>query len=410
MSKNVGKRVFKQTLVVNNRIFKENLNTDLKLRVPNEEKNTPHTIIPKSLYEDFNRSSYKVHKLTFPIKVPLKLRRIDATGEHLRYAPEHSRGINFNEHTGNEILLSLRRFTEYDLEELVNLFMAMSHKPTAKSLQLESHPFVQPALRHLTARLEALTVKNLMHFALSIERLGFEDAEAWKKVRTLLYDKVFAFESLGSGLFAEAFRIFFTRYDELLDSEREMLLDQLPRYVHKLRAQSVANLFGLLVDHKVITSPKDYLFAKHFFIIFWKKAKIFEVAHFSKIIAGMRKIGFLQNESKFLLESFLPAIMSHLHECESPEEINKLIGEVEELESIGVPLEPLTRILDALRHRLLFTEQLLGRVKRSEFIEVVKSDIAQYKEKRRRLAELIAKRKGEAQSLVNPFVGAQTLV
>lgn len=406
MNWNIGKKVFRNSLYVNRKIFIENANKDLSFKIPAEEKNSPHSIIPRSLYNDFDRENFRLHKLTFPIKVPLRVRRIDTAKDVQRYKPEPSRYLNYNMNSGNEILLSLREYVKYDLNELAALFTALSNKEEAPGLALETHPLVQPALRHLVVRMEALTVKEVVGFALALERLGFEDAQAWQKFRVILYDKFYALEKLSAAFFAETFRLFFARFPELLESEQELLLDQLPRYLRKMKARHIATTFEMLVERRLITSPKDYLFAKHFFIVFWKTPRMFTLPHFTLILRGMKKINFVEGEGAFLAQTFLPAITHHLHECESPEEISQLITEIEELESFGVAMEPLKPLLSALGQRLVFSEQVLGRIKRSEFIEIVKSDLAQYREKRRRFVELMNRRKEESPPLVNPFKSA----
>ena len=105
-----SKRVFKQVLYLNKKAFQGHLNKDLTFGIPKTERNSPFTIIPNSLYNDFDRSAYVRHKLTFPIKVPLKKRKFEVTNEHERYAPMPLDIPDYNVNSGNEILLSLREF------------------------------------------------------------------------------------------------------------------------------------------------------------------------------------------------------------------------------------------------------------------------------------------------------------
>jgi hypothetical protein len=58
------------------RALKQNPNRDLSFKVPGKEIANPNTIIPESLYNDFNRKDFFRNKISFPITIPVHYRRI----------------------------------------------------------------------------------------------------------------------------------------------------------------------------------------------------------------------------------------------------------------------------------------------------------------------------------------------
>ncbi len=83
------------------RALKQNPNRDLKFEVPAKEVVSPFTIIPKSLYEDFNRESFVWNKISFPITIPVHYRKIYNPNKFYWSLKVYPKDPNYAIYTGN---------------------------------------------------------------------------------------------------------------------------------------------------------------------------------------------------------------------------------------------------------------------------------------------------------------------
>ena len=393
--KELGKTTYRTVRFANKRFLRGIQNTNLRLFVPHEERNSPFTITPQQHYDDFHRDQYQRNKVTFPVVVPLRRRVFPFDKDEKRFGFQPSKEIDFTACSGNELLLCLKDFRDYSPLEINRMFVALSHKNGVQDLKLEDHPYVRPAFDHYVNLLEQSEYKDQVDFALALERLGFTAAEAWLKLRVQLYNKAYALEKLPTIYFTHVYRIFHTCFPEMIETEQTFFDGQLPRFLKSMPPKYVAEFFEMLIDRGAITSVEDYVFNNHFQLIFLVHSKKFQLPDLRRILVGLKKIGFAKENPDYFIKKFIPAVQHHLYECTEPEEMNKLITEIEDLENHGLPLAYFDALTSMIKQRLLFVERDLERVNKTDFIEIVKQDLADYKERRIKLLSL-AKKRNEA--------------
>lgn len=379
----------------NLKIFKRESNEGINFKLTRIDRNNPFTIIPQKIYTDFNRKSFKRHTIKFPIKIPIWYQPIYAPREVERTIRELPKHVNYAHLTGNQLLLTLLRYDELNQEEFSEVFFNLVRKPESKNLNLEENELVKPAIEHFLRTVDGWTVDYATKTIWAFYELGFKDERIWTKARFLFNSKIYAFEDISSTHFAHLFIIFWDKYKaDMTANEREMLIDQLPRYLKKMNPQSIIKMFEIVVDNGIITNRSDYLYDRHFFMILWKTPAIFGVDGFRRALALLKRLKVVSEDMPFVVDEFLPTIKKLLPDCVNNEELNQLIEEVEDLANYGVDSKVVDDYSKMIFQRLTYVETKLKLLNETEFIEIVKADLRQFKEKK--LAELAAKKEERA--------------
>lgn len=377
-------------------ILKKNRNVDLNFRLNASDRSNPHTIIPQKIYTDFDRKNYKRHTLSFPIKVPVWYRKVPAHKDYTRFIRDQPLVANYAHMTGNQLLLTLLRYTELDQQELSEVFFNLSVNPETKNLRLEKNKIVEAATNHIIKESTAWKMGPLTRTLFSMYVMGFKDEKLWGKVRPNFIQKIYAYEHISSTFFAEMFIMFFDKFkDTITESEKGLLVEQLPRYLYKMTPELYVKMFEMTLELGVLTSHKEYLFERHFFMAFWKLPGRWNLSEATKILKGLRRLEYFNVDKEFYEVEFLPVIMKKVIYSTDNKELNDLYIEVEELKMCGINENVLDGFLNKISQRLLFVEKKLAIIGQTEFISVVRSDLAKFRGLQ--LAKLIEKGKVKAE-------------
>ena len=380
-------------------IFRRESNEGMNFKLTRLDRNNPFTIIPQKIYTDFNRKAFKRHTIKFPIKIPIWYLPIYAPREVERTIKELPKHVNYAHLTGNQLLLTLLRYDELNQEELSEVFFNLARKAESKHLNLEDNDLVKPAVEQFLRTVDGWTMDHTMRLIWAFYEMGFKDERIWSKARFLFNSKIYAFEKISSTHFGHMSIIFWDKYKaDMTASEREMLVDQLPRYLRKMNAQLMVKMFEIAVNNGIITNRKDYLYDRHFFMIMWKTPTILGVDGFRRVLALLKRVGVVAEDMAFMVDEFLPTIKKLLPVCTSNEDLNKLIDEVEDLANYGVDGKIASDYSKMIFQRLTYIETKLKLLKETEFIEIVKADLRQFKEKK--LAELAARKEERAKRVL----------
>ena len=271
-------RGFKLIQRINAKVFKRQDNKDMSFKIPVEQYNNPFTIIPEIVYEDFRRAAFKRHTLQFPLNVPVLYQRVRAPKDYVSSPPVLPRLPNYGHLTGNQLLLVLARLDELTPYEISEVFFNLARRPEAAALELHRNGLVAPAVERFLAEADRWTVELVTRMAVAFQELRFEDERIWNTVRRLFFAKIYAFERLSSRYFGQCFKLLWDHIGGLSEEERALLTDQLPRYLKKMPKPMIIEMFELCLKHDLLTSAKDYLFERHFFMFFWKGTSAFDIA------------------------------------------------------------------------------------------------------------------------------------
>lgn len=376
----------------NPNIFLKNPNTDKKFGLTPEDYNDPHSIIPSKLYNDFNRGDYQRHTLTFPIKVPTwyKVRRVES--QIARREPVRPNVPNYAHLTGNQLLLSLLRYEELDPQELSEIFFQLSMHPDARDLNLEANRIIQPVIGWVAKHMSTWTLDHLMKTLYSMFRLGFNDIELWSRARKNLMDKIYGFINYSTTCYAQLFVIMFDKFGDIMTpAERELLVTQLPRYLHKMHHTDIARMFTLCMNLGVIKSNTDYLFEYHFMMIFWKFPGQFSLTEAADILEGLNKLQHFNDDKKFYEVEFIPRIMKKMILNNNNKELARFLEVIEPLKYYGIDEQLINDWCARIQARLMYVERKLHLVDKSQFVDIVRDDLRRFREKT--LAEKEAKKK-----------------
>jgi hypothetical protein len=375
----------------NLKIFKRESNEGMNFKLTRIDRNNPFTIIPQKIFNDFERKSFKRHTIKFPIKIPTWYLPIYAPREVERRIKELPKHVNYAHLTGNQLLLTLLRYDELSAEELSEMFLSLSRKPESKDLNLEQNDLVKPTIDHFLRTVDGWTMDHVNKTIWAMYEMGFKDERIWKKARFLFNTKIYAFEDISSTHFAHMFIIFWDLYKaDMTTEEREMLIDQLPRYLKKMNPSNIIKMFEIVVDNGIITNRQDYLYDRHFFMMLWKTPSIFGVNGFRRALALLKRLNVVTEDRPFVVDELLPTIKKLLPECTDNQELNRLIDEVEDLTNYGVDSKVAEDYSKMIFQRLTYVETKLKLLNQTEFIEIVKADLREYREKK--LAEFAEKR------------------
>lgn len=359
-------------------IFKDNANSNFKFYIPLKERNTPKTVLPEKIYNDFNRESYKRHNIKFPIYIPNSFRPVLTRKDPSKYTRVKPSEINYAIYTGNEILLSLKDFNSYTKDENLEALYQLSKKPKASELDLENHEYVAPVIQSFRKHLSQMTMKHLIKFIRVAKGLNLKSEELWEKVKEIGFNKIYAFEKLPSTYFAE-FLITVVNMGTMTDGEKELLFDQLGRHLPDMHPDSITDTFEVMINKGHITSTSDHLFERHYMRHFWKTPKKFRPNHFIKILKGLKKLNYVQEDEEFFVYEFLPFMKRHVIVSDKLDELSALLIEVSELRDYGLADEDVKQSENFILERLAFLEQNNDLLKKTEFVEIVKSDLKEYK-------------------------------
>lgn len=395
----IGKMKYLQKVNLN--VLRKNPNTDLSFKMSKMERSSPFTIIPEKIYTDFNRKSFKRHTLLFPINIPVYYRRITSPKEYFRHIREQPLIANYAHLTGNQLLITLLRFSELDSQELSEIFFHLSVNQESKNLDLENNKIVKEATEHIISTMDGWTIEPLTKTVFSMFILGFKNEALWKKMRYIFINKIYAYEHISSTYFAEMFIMFFDIYkNDLLESERELLKEQLPRYLKKMRPDLYVKMFEMVLDLNLLTSYKEYMFERHFFMAFWKHSNLFGLDEAARILKGLRKLEYYQQDIEFYEKDFIPVIMKKAEFSNDNKALHSLYSELEMHLEFGINKNMIEDNLAMISQRLLYIEKKMKIIDQTDFIEIVKSDLKKFR--RRKLEEMKVKTtSNEAQVIVN---------
>ncbi len=365
---------------MNLKIFKRQDNRDMSFKLTAMEKNNPFTIIPTKVYQDFDRKNFKRHTIKFPIVIPVWQRTVYAPKEAERAIRQLPNEVNYSYLTGNQLLLTLLKYDDLTSEEFSEVFFNLARKQNAKALQLENNELVKPAIAHFIKNVDMWTVDHATRTIFALYELGFEDQALWSKARKLFMDKKFAFEKISSTYFSQMYIIFWDKFKEDMTSEeREYLVDQLPRYLKKMKPEFVIKMFEIAVEHQLITSRTDYLFDRHFFMILWKRPGMLGLNGFRRAIACIKKLRVVTEDQDFVVNEMLPVVEKLIVRSTDNNELNELIKELDGLADYGVDSSVVEKYSGMAFQRLMFIETKLKVLKQTEFIEIVKSDLKKFR-------------------------------
>lgn len=359
-------------------ILTENRNADFKFKVAPKEHNTPHTIMPEKIYTDFNRETYKRHTLKFPIYLPITFRPILTRKDPSKYARVKPSVPNYAVYTGNEILLSMKDFSTFTNDELLELVYQLSLKKGAGQLNLEVHEYVAPVLEVFRKRLPQMKMQDIIKFVKAAKGLALKSEELWGRIKQVCFDKIYAFEKLPSTYFAEFFMTVMNM-DNLIEKEKELLFDQLGRHLPDMHPDAITDTFELMLNKGHINSPSDHLFERHYLRHFWKSPKKFSCRHYIKILRGLKALNYVREDEEFFVYEFMPHMKSFIIISDKIDELSALLVEVSEMRDYGLPDAETRGFENLILERLAFLEQKIDLVKKTEFVEIVRSDLAEYR-------------------------------
>ena len=370
--------MYKKVTHFNLKIFKKQANVNLSFKLGKRERNTPYTVIPEKIYNDFDRKNYKRHTITFPIHLPMKYRIVPTPKDVLRYQRIKPIRINYADKTGNELLLSLREHKSLTKEENLEIIYQLSRKSGVKNLDLENHPFVLPVIEEFIKKLPSWKLVDMVKLMNSANDLDFTDSDFWQKMKKTMLERIYAFEKITTTYFGQFFLVMMERV-EFDEEEKELMLDQLGRHNREMHPDLVIKTFDYLIENGYLTSSTDHLYERHYFQHFWKFPKKFNLKQFASIIRGIKKINAVKDDLEFFEYEFLPYIKEKLPLCNDPEVLSNLLVELSDLENFGLPQGMKDVYENMIIEKLNFLDQTLDAVQNTSFVEMVKKDIETYK-------------------------------
>lgn len=383
MSSALGKVPVMKIQRTNLNIFRKNKNNDMVFKVTGEDYNDPKSIVPTKYYSDFNRSNYKRHTLTFPIKVPTWYRWVP-NFKSLKLKPKPEPLVaNYAHMTGNQLLLTLVKHERLNEQETAEVLTCLARHPETPSLNLAEHPLVVAVIERIRRTMSTWKLEPLTRTLYSLFLMRVQDEELWNKAKETFLQKIYAYEHIPSTYFAEMFVMLFDKFDgKLTPEEHTLLLDQLPRYLHKMTAPMVVNMWEICLGLGVLQKPQDYLFERHFFMLFWKHPGKFSLSQAARIINGLGKLSFYNEDRDFYEKEFLPAVMKKVQYSTDAKELTTFLEMLESLRVAGLNEILLNEWSAEVSRRLLFVEKKLPLVQKAQFIEFVKEDLIKYKERK----------------------------
>ena len=362
-------------------IFKKNENVDLKFRIGKKEFNTPRSILPEKVYEDFNRSQFKRHKITFPIQLPVVKMRISNIKEYNKFMRVKPNQANYSHLTGNQILLTLLRYKEMDEQELSEAFLCLSNLPESKELALEDNPIIKNATEHIVNIFTTWKMDSFTKVVFSMYKLNFKNERIWKRAQPNFRLKVYAFENISSTYFAQFFILMIEKYENLMNNEEKtFLIEQLPRYLKKMHPDLYVKMFEYAYRLKGFTNSEDYIFKRHFFMIFWKETARFDIPELTKILVVLRQMQFWETDLDFYEKEFIPQAMKKVVYSEDNKALHEFAEELATLKGTRINEDFIESQIAKIEERLVFVEKKLGLINKTEFIEIIRSDLAKYRD------------------------------
>ena len=222
-----------------------------------------------------------------------------------------------------------------------------------------------------------MKMDDIIKFVQTAKGLKLKSEQIWSRIKQVGLDKIYAFEKLPSTYFAEFFLTVIEM--DLTESQKELLFDQLGRHVPDMHPDSITETFDVMINKQYITSPNDHLFERHYLRHFWKTPGKFSARHFVKIIRGLKKLNYVQEDDEFFIYEFMPYINEFIVTSDKIDELSALLIEVSELREYGLPEEETRKAENVILERLTFLEQKSDLLKQTEFVEIVRSDLAEYK-------------------------------
>jgi hypothetical protein len=397
----VGKR-WRLVQRTNPNIFKKNSNQDLKFEMHATDFNEPFSIIPSKLYNDFDRTAFKRHTLSFPIKVPTWYKKVPINKELAREKREVPVTPNYAHLTGNQLLLTLLRFDELGPTELSEVYENLSRHPDALGLQLEHNEIVQKVTQLISQKISTWKLDDLTRTLYAMFLLGFKDQQLWDRARKNWMDKIYGFAKHPSINFAQMFIIMFEKFGEsMTPEERALLIAQLPRYLHKMNSSMIVKMFEICMGLGVIKSHTDYLFEFHFFMLFWKHPGKFSLTEAAKIIEELGKMEYFNEDKAFYEREFLPMVMRKVTGNNDNKELATFLDVIEPLKNYGIDEGLIGDWVARIQARLLYVERKLKLVDRSQFVDIIRDDLRQYREKALQEKEKGREQKGQSMQSVN---------
>ena len=372
------KSMYRKIKKLNLKIFKDRANVDKKFIIPKRDRNTPYTVLPTQIYEDFDRQSYKRHTINFPMNLKYTVRRVPIPKDVLRYKRLSAIKPNFANLTGNELLLALKDHGDLTQEEKIDILLQLTRKKNVKKHNLEENELVSPIIKELLKNFSARKVDRMVELMNIFDGLGVKDEDTWEKIKRELIARIYGFEKISSTYFAD-FLVVMLNKVEFDDDELKLLFDQLGRHNRDMHPDSITRLFSLMVDQGHLTSPNDHLFERHFFYHFWQFPKKFGIHNYPEIIKGLKKLDFVKVDPEFFEYEFLPLLTEFLPKCDKVDILSSLLVELNDLPSYGLDQGVTRKYEDQVIERLTFLERKMEPVHRTEFVEIVREDIEMYK-------------------------------
>lgn len=375
-------KTYRKVQRTNPNIFIKNSNQDMKFELKPVDFNDPTSIIPSKLYNDFNRTQFQRHTLSFPIKVPTWYKKVPSTKQVARETRVMPVNPNYAHLTGNQLLLTLLRYEELTPLELSEVFSSLARHPDSLSLQLEQNEIVHRALQKISNEMSTWKLDELTRTLYCLFLLNFKDEQLWQRARKNWMDKIYGFSKVVSTNFAQMFIIMFEKFgDSMTSGERELLLAQLPRYLQKMTPPMFVKMFEICMGLGIIKSPTDYLFEYHFFMVFWKHPGRFTLSESAKIIVELNKLEYYNEDKAFYEREFLPMVMRRVTGCNDNKELATILEAIEPLKNYGIDEAIIGDWVARIQARLLYVERKLKLVDRSQFIDIVRDDLRKYRER-----------------------------
>lgn len=373
------------------KILRKGANVIFKSVLAPFEANDPFHVINEYQYRDFHRNKYVRNRMLFPLNIPTHF-RINFNHKLYKRDVRKKRALlniagrpNWGIASGNQLLLSLNQVEKYGEEELIEILYRLSIHPEIGQVDLPNNDLLRKLPSHVEKMHSGLKFKPLLQIFLYMSGMGYRDQPVMGKLAKNLLSKLIKFndaDKLYPGWYAEFFLICMRcEWPERLGlpEMRDVLIEQVPRYLSKMPENMVSLLFEYCVEEGIIATNRDHLFDAHFLQHIWKRPYFFKPESYLRNFDCLIKLDYILEDPELMEEELLPHLGKTFHNCEDVGLMHRMLKTVDQLLEFNVAVGSVTDAKDMLFRRILFVETKLKMVKNSDFAAIVNNDLKYYK-------------------------------